>query len=377
MLSAAVTAADYYRGTTARTTVLPTNGWSWSTYEEGLLSLYRQSGEDEYLADELGVGRSNGWQVSTAPAERNPNNMEAGQTYFGLSALDPSVDLKPMDAAMAKDLTGLPSDQYDWIDALFMGLPDWSMWSTRTGNAAYLAKMDALYLWTRDHGGTSSRYCAGKPVIQQGLFDANNGLWYRDCRYIGATDANGRPVFWSRGNGWVIAAMAKVLATLPKGDARATKYAAMLHSMASRLLLLQGTDGLWRSNLTDAAQYPEPETSGSALITFAFAYGISVGILDATTYLPAVEKAWHGLSTIALQPSGFVTGCQGEGISPARPYTATTPRTAATATTAGTVNQDSPPFCVGAFLLAASQVAGLSSASSTRWRMSTTTHFFN
>ena len=31
--------------------------------------------------------------------------------------------------------------------------------------------------------------------------DASEGLWYRDCTFIGAKDANGRPIFWARGNG--------------------------------------------------------------------------------------------------------------------------------------------------------------------------------
>ena len=273
VLSAGVAAADYYRATTAHTAVLPTNGWSWSTYAEGLLSLYRQSGEGRYLSDELALGRATGWQIASTWPERDPNDLKAGQNYLQLSSLDPSVDLRPMDAAMADDLTGLAPARYDWIDALFMGLPDWSLWSTRTGDSAYLRKLDTLYLWTRDQGGTSAR-CKGKVVSQPGLYDAAYGLWYRDCRYVGAVDGNGRPVFWSRGNGWVIAAMATVLATLPPGDAEAGKYSAMLQAMASHLLPLQGSDGLWRSNLTDAAQYPDPETSGTALISYALAVGI-------------------------------------------------------------------------------------------------------
>ena len=51
---------------------------------------------------------------------------------------------------MASDLTNLPTSQYDYEDALFMGLAGWTRWATRTGNSAYLDKMDALYTWTRD-----------------------------------------------------------------------------------------------------------------------------------------------------------------------------------------------------------------------------------
>ena len=139
----------------------------------------------------------------------------------------------------------------------------------------------------------------------------------------------------------------------------------MLTTMAARLVQLQGSDGLWRSSLLDNALYPQPETSASALITYALAYGIRAGILDAATYLPAVVSAWKGLTTLSLQPSGFVTNCQPVGGAPAGAYTAKAPRVAPTPTSAGSVTADSPPFCVGAFLLAGVEVAQLISSPST------------
>jgi rhamnogalacturonyl hydrolase YesR len=361
VVTSATLAADYYRGTYAHTTLTPTNGWSWSTYAQGVQALYRQSGDQRYLDDGMEWGRSNAWDIATPQQETNPDTIKAGETYADLNAIDPTASLAVMDAAMAKDLTGLPFSRYDWIDALFMGLPIWSRWATRTGDPAYLDKLDALYAWELTQGGTSSR-CAGTIVPQTGLFDASQGLWYRDCTFVGAKDVNGQPVFWGRGNGWVIAAMAQVLESLPAGDPRGRTYAGMLQTMAARLVQLQGTDGFWRASLADPAPYPQPETSGTSLITYALAYGITAGILDAPTYLPAVVRAWDGLTRTALQPSGFVSSCQGTGVEPGPSYPATAPRTAPTATSSGTVNADSPPFCVGAFLLAGSAVAQLTSS---------------
>ena len=369
-LTATKQAADYYRTTLARTTVTPTNGWSWGTYADGLQTLYRQVGDARYLADGLSWGQSNGWQILTT-GDINPDTVKAGKTYYDLSVIDPAASLAAMDSRMATDLATLPVSQYYWIDALFMGLPDWTRWSTRTGNPAYLDKMDALYVWTRDLGSTSS-VCNGQSTPQAGLFVAAQGLWYRDCTYVGTTDANGQPVFWARGNGWVIAAMAEVLQSLPAGDPHATKYADMLKTMAAKLVTLQGSDGFWRSSLLDPALYPQPETSGTALITSALAYGIKAGLLDAATYQPAVAKAWQGLSTIALQPSGFITDCQPTAPAPGAPYAALAPRTPASGNSSGTVNADSPPFCVGAFLLAGSQVAALIPSVSTGRAVSAT-----
>jgi rhamnogalacturonyl hydrolase YesR len=362
IVNAAKLATAYYRTTFAHTTVTPTNGWSWSTYTQGVQALFEQVGDQEYLNDNLAWGQSNAWGVTTA--EVDPDALKALQTYYDLNALDSTASLSKADAAMASDLTSLPVSEYDWADALFMGLPDWTRWATRTGNSAYLDKLDALYQWTRDEGATSSR-CAGTTPSQAGLFDSTRGLWYRDCTFVGVKDANGQPIFWSRGNGWVIAAMAQVLQTLPATDPRRAKYSSMLQTMAASLVPLQGSDGFWRSSLFDPSLFPSPETSGTALITYALAYGIKAGLLSSATYLPVVAKAWNGLSTIALQPSGFVTDCQTVGVGPAASYTAKSPQTEQTSTSSGTVNADEPPFCAGAFLLAGAQVAQLIASPST------------
>ena len=350
--------ANYYRTTFAHTTLMPRNGWSWATYFQGVQSAYRQAGDSKYMSDALTWGQSTGWTILAPPAGHDPDSLKAAQTYSDLHAIDPAVPLTAPDADMAHDLTALPVTQYFWIDALFTGLPNWTRWATRTGNGAYLTKMDAQYEWTRDQGATSS-ICAKTPAPRPGLYDPAQHLWYRDCRFVGTTDAHGDPVFWSRGNGWVIAAMAQTLQTLPAGAGDRAMYVGMLQAMAARLAPLQGSDGFWRPSLLDPTLYPQPETSGTALITSALAYGISAGLLDAATYLPVVARAWAGLTTAALQPSGFVTDCQSPDVGPAAPYVAPAPRTAPTSGSAGTVNTDEPPYCAGAFLLAGSAVAHL------------------
>jgi rhamnogalacturonyl hydrolase YesR len=362
IVTATKRAANYYRTTVAHPKVLPTNGWSWATYAQGVQALYRQAGDARYLNDGLAWGTSTAWRVTTA--QPDPDSIKAGQTYFDLHAINSTASLAAMDAVMADDLAQQPLSRYDWVDSLFMGLPVWSRWASRSGNSAYLDRLDALFAWTRDVGATSTR-CAGVTPPQPGLYDAAQGLWYRDCTFVGKRDSRGQPIFWSRGNGWVIAAMAQVLESLPAGDARAAKYAGMLQAMAGRLVQAQGSDGLWRTSLADAALYPSPETSGTALITYALASGIKAGVLDRATYLPSVALAWHGLTTISLQPSGFVTNCQPQGGSPGVSYLGKAPRTAPTATSSGTVHADSPPYCVGAFLLAGSAVAALQTSPST------------
>jgi len=135
-------AADYYRQTSGLTTLKPANGWSWSTYTQGIQALYRQSGDQRYLDDNMSWGRSALWAISTR--ETNPDTVKAGQTYFDLQAIDPAASLTGIDATMSTDLASQPISKYDWIDALFMGLGNFPRWAVRTGNQAYLANYQTL-----------------------------------------------------------------------------------------------------------------------------------------------------------------------------------------------------------------------------------------
>lgn len=336
------------------------NGWSWATYFDGLHQFYRQVGDAKYLDDLGRWGSANRWLPSSTDA--NPDSVKAGQTYLDVRPLVPEASLAPMDAQMKADLAGLPTGQYSWSDALFMGLPNWPRWAARTGDPAYLDKMQALYVAARDNGITTRHECIGKAP---GLYDATEQLWYRDCRFLGQRDSEGHHIFWARGNAWVVAAMAEVLQSLPAEDSRASTYQSMLEAMADRLRQLQGGDGLWRSSLLSPDLYPAGETSSSALIAYALGYGIRAGLLDPSTYLPVVARAWNGLVATALQPSGFLTGCQPVGYQPAASYAGSGPRTPSSSTSPGTLTSDSPPYCVGAFLLAASELSRLTGAMST------------
>jgi rhamnogalacturonyl hydrolase YesR len=249
---------------------------------------------------------------------------------------------------MAHNLQTLANNNYSWVDALFMGMGNWPRAYARTNAEAYLQKMDSLYESTRDTG------CGAV-----GMYNAGDGLWYRDCGFVGKTDTNGQPIYWSRGNGWVMGALAEVLQSLPLGNSHRLQYEQMLQTMAAALVPLQGNDGMWRSSLRDPALYPQPETSGTALITYGLAYGVRAGVLDRSTYLPVVTKAWQGLSSISIRSTGFISGCQPPSNQPGTPYTGTAPRVSPTASSPGTLFTDESSYCIGGVLLAVAAVAPL------------------
>ena len=73
--------------------------------------------------------------------------------------------------------------------------------------------------------------------------------------------------------------------------------------MCDRIFVLQDENGYWHSSLLDMKNYPDPETSGSSLNVYAFAFGVNSGLLDKDKYLPIIEKGWKALED-AVFPDG-------------------------------------------------------------------------
>jgi rhamnogalacturonyl hydrolase YesR len=176
------------------------------------------------------------------------------------------------------------------------------------------------------------------------LYDREEHLWYRDPEFgigpdgSGPRTANGAKIFWGRGNGWALAGLARVLTQMPDDYRARPRFEGWMREMASRLVQLQGSDGLWRSSLLDVESYPAPETSASALIASGLATGVNDGVLEVETYLPALRRAWSGLVG-QIDPGGRVGWVQRVGRAPG-----------------STRAEDTAEFGAGAVLLAAEQM---------------------
>ena len=68
-------------------------------------------------------------------------------------------------------------------------------------------------------------------------------LWWRDGYNQTRTSPNGRMFYWSRGNGWVIAAHVRTLQYLPDTDPHYAEYLQTLQEMAASLKDRQQPDG--------------------------------------------------------------------------------------------------------------------------------------
>jgi rhamnogalacturonyl hydrolase YesR len=297
--------------------------WTFAVLYAGFMAIPSAANGQKYQDAMLRMAEKFQWQLG--PRLEHADDQAIGQTYLDLYFLhrDPArIDpiRQRFDAVMQ-----LPDDSktplWWWCDALFMAPPVLAKLARATGDRKYLDFMDREW-W----------------ITSRLLYSPGNHLFFRDGSYLDKHEANGSSIFWSRGNGWVFAGLARVLAEMPADYPSRAKYVAQFKEMAEELAGLQGKDGLWRPGLLDEAAYPLPENSGSALNLAGFAYGINSGILERRKYLAVVNEAWQGLLSHIYQDGRL--GCiQPVGKAPDQ-YAPTS----------------SYVFGVGAFLLAGSQV---------------------
>jgi rhamnogalacturonyl hydrolase YesR len=216
-----------------------------------------------------------------------------------------------------------------WCDALFMAPPVLARQSALTGDPIYLRAMDKE--WRR----TAGRLWVG----QDRLFLRDER--FRNQDHLGA---GGTPIYWARGNGWVMGGLARTLEAMPADFEGRGFYTGIFGKMASRVIELQQADGLWRSDLNDPKSFPEPETSGSAFFVYALAWGINHGLLDRQTYQAAVTKGWAALNRHVL-PNGLIGAAQRTGDRPVP-----------------TRLDDVGPYATGAYLLAGLEMIDLHGA---------------
>ena len=189
-------------------------------------------------------------------------------------------------------------ERWSWCDALYMAAPTYAVISNITGNPAYREFMDREFWRTAEY-----------------LYSPSDSLFFRDSRFFNKKEKNGKKVFWGRGNGWVIAALARVMELLPESYPSIHRYEALFKQMAGKLASLQGADGYWRTSLLDPEDYPCQESSATGFITYGIWWGINRGLLDKEKFLPVAKAGWEAL-VAAVQPGGKLGWVQPIGDTP-------------------------------------------------------------
>lgn len=288
--------------------------WTNGVYYKGVAQASIATQDQRYLSALKTMGYRNDWNPLYRVHHADDISISYSYLYVSTTRKD-LVDLQPTKEWLDKHLfepnewnvgegEGIQKTLWWWCDALFMAPPVIAYYSKLTGEEKYLEAMNKYYKETYDL-----------------LFDQDEKLFARDLRYVwkgndeDIKEANGKKVFWSRGNGWVIGGLALILEQMPKDDEHRAFYEELLKTMAGRLKELQHEDGLWRTSLLSPESYNHGEVSGSGLFTYAMAWGINNGLLDKTEYQPVVEKAWKALRTCQHE-DGMVGWVQNIGDSP-------------------------------------------------------------
>ncbi|KIF71788.1 glycosyl hydrolase family 88 [Streptomyces sp. AcH 505] len=315
------------------------NGWANATFFSGLLALFRLTNDTAYLNYARNWAESHDYGLIGGTTTRHADNQCAGQAYLDLYEIEPDDQkLDAIETSLHRMVyTDQPgkNDDWWWDDALHMAMPSFARIGALRDDPQYWEKLYSLYSHTK--------HAEGGP----GLYDSASGLWYRDANFVrgGIVSPNGKPVFWSRGNGWVAGAHTKALKALPAAERHVAEYRDTLRQLVTATAKVQRTDGFWNVNLGDAAHLPGPETSGTAFFVYGTAYAIGAGLVDSATLLPVAARGWNGLVATAVHPDGVLGYVQKVGDRPESSQPITYDSTA--------------DFGVGGFLLAGSQLAAL------------------
>ena len=319
--------------------VRPSNIWTRGVYYEGLMALNQIHQDKAYYkyADDWGIAHQ--WGLRNGIKTRNADNHCCGQTYIDLYLIDQKPErICDIKASVDLMLQTTTINDWNWIDALQMAMPVFAKLGVIYKDKRYFDRMYEMYQYTKTFEG-------GK-----GLFNPKDNLWWRDKDFVPPyKEPNGEDCYWSRGNGWVVATLVRVLDILPKDAEHRDEYQKMLKKMLEALLPIQRKDGFWNVSLHDPNHFGGKEMSGTALFTYGMAWGVNHGILSKKKYIPAIEKAWTAMVNESVQANGFLGYVQGTGKQPSdgQPVTASSV-------------PDFEDYGLGCFLLAGSEVYKLS-----------------
>jgi rhamnogalacturonyl hydrolase YesR len=335
--------------------------WIRGTYYTGVMAAWQATGKRKFFEQCVHWGEAHQWgipPIKLGSGASGANVLTCAQTwlecYFERRAKERITPvINHLALANTKNPTNQPLDWYweggrRYVDALFVGPPALLMLYKATKEEQYLQWMES-FVWD----------------VYGKLYDHEDSLFYRDQRfrkgyfgeintrdirpdsieradarrsYVYTVTPSGKKVFWSRGNGWAFAGIARILKYLPADHGSYDRYLSLFRQMAWSLRHRQGADGLWRMNLDDPEDYVYGETSGTAFFTYGLTMGINRGWLPSDVFSPIVEKAWCGLYH-AVSEEGRVMWGQPVGAGPYRIF-----------------EEDGHEYVSGMFLLAASEI---------------------
>lgn len=292
--------------------------WDNAAYFTGNMEAYRLTGKAPYYEYSEKWCRHNNWMGATSNDKSRWRYKTYGegndfvlfgdwqicfQTYIDMYNLVPA-DYKVARAieVMSHECSMEDNKFWWWADALYMVMPVMTKMYLLTGEVKYLDKLHENFLWSDSL-----------------MWDKEAQLYYRDGKYIWpkvTTACDGGKSFWARGDGWVLAGLAKVLADMPRDYQHRPIFVQRFQQLAEGVARCQQPGGYWSRSMLCEDDAPGPETSGTAFFCYGLLWGVNHGYLDKAQYAPVIEKAWNYLSTKALQADGSIGYVQPIGEKP-------------------------------------------------------------
>lgn len=340
VLYAARNANDYFMAKYADPTeptnvkkIRPSSLWTRAVYYEGLMALYGIDPKNEYIDYTDRWAAFHKWTPRDGTSTRDADNQCCSQTYLDRFVMTgDSAMMRPTMENIRGQMAETKLGYWTWIDAIQMAMPVYAQMYKITGDKAYIDHAMDMYRWSRNE-------CGG------GLFNEADGLWWRDADYVPPyKEKDGKQCYWSRGNGWVLAALVR---TMDQMKPRGKVYKELkkdFTAMCDALAKCQREDGFWNVSLVSPATYGGKETSGTALFLYGISWGLRKGYLKESQFRPVADKAWKAIATEALHRDGFLGYVQGTGKDPSAGQPVTYDKV-----------PDFEDFGVGCFLLGATE----------------------
>jgi len=290
--------------------VRPSSLWTRAVYYEGLMALHDIDPQQRYMDYTDRWASFHQWTPRNGVKTCDADDQCCEQTYLMRYTQNKnekilSTTLQNLNQQMERENPKNNSKYgwWTWIDAIQMAMPVYMQVYKITGEEKYRDHAMKMYRWSRNE-------CGG------GLFNEKDGLWWRDADYVPPyKEPDGKDCYWSRGNGWVYAALVRCMNQLDKKDKAYKELKKDFLMMSEGLKKCQREDGFWNPSLV-STNYAMTETSGTALFLYGMAWGIRNGLLKAKDYREACDRAWAAMVKTSVHSDGFLGWMQGTGKDP-------------------------------------------------------------
>ena len=304
--------------------IRPSSLWTRGVYYEGLMALYEIDADERYIDYTDRWACFHQWTPRNGVKTNDADDQCCGQTYvdrylqsggkekivhvitnLNKQMSTPNTKASVKQALREANANGELYGWWTWIDAIQMAMPLYMQVYKVTGDRRYADHAMKMYRWTRD-------------TLAGGLFNEREGLWWRDKDFVAPYQTpDGKNCYWSRGNGWVYAALVRCMNQLSPKDQYYKELKKDFLLMSSALKVCQRPeDGLWNPSLVSYADFGGKETTGTALFLYGMERGIRKGILKEKKYKSVCDRAWEGLVRDCVHPNGFLGWVQGTGKAP-------------------------------------------------------------